>query len=238
MIDPNASMTAVSEFQIRMDETTMEDWLDEWQKRAQDALEAEPETTAYAAAVSPEDESRVLIFERFAHGSASLKFHVERPSHAALTETMGVRRMTKRRIMSVGFFDVPDFGWWGRGGNTLIQSGAIIVLLGLRFPDDAQRDDFICMSQGHADYCWVEEPDTLIYSGGIVARDADRGPDIKQGDLIFVMASTDMAAVEKHSQEPRHLALGQQLVEAGIEMAPTFHKCIRTTGNGFLAKGV
>jgi len=38
MIDPNASMTALVEFQIRRDETTMDDWLEEWQKRAQDAV--------------------------------------------------------------------------------------------------------------------------------------------------------------------------------------------------------
>ena len=98
MTDPNASMTAFVEFQIRTDETTMGEWLDEWQKRAQDALEAEPETTAYAAAVSLEDESCVLVYEHYAHGTASLKFHVERPSHAVLTETMGARRMTKRPV--------------------------------------------------------------------------------------------------------------------------------------------
>lgn len=238
MIDPNASMTVLVEFQIRTDETTMDDWLDEWQKRAQDALDAEPETTAYAAAVSLEDESCVFVCERYVHGSASLKFHMERPSHAALNETMGTRRMTKRRVMGTGFFDVPDFGWWRRGDNTLIQRGAIIVLLGLRFGYDAHRGDFIRMFQDYADYCWVEEPETLIYSGGIATRDADRGPDIKQGDLILFMACTDMAAVEKHRQEPRHLALEQQLVNAGIEMTTTFQKTYRTTGHGFLAKAV
>lgn len=238
MTDPNASMTAFVEFQIRTDETTMGDWLEEWQKRGQDALEAEPETTAYAAAVSLEDESCVLVCERYARGSASLKFHVERPSHAALTETMGARRMTKRRVMSTSFFDMPDFGWWERGRSTRIQSGVIIVLLGLRFGDDAQRSDFLRMSQDYADYCRAEEPDTLIYSGGIAARDADRGPDIKQGDLIFVMACTDMAAVEKHNLDPQHLALGQQLVKAGVEITATFHKMYRTTGHGFLAKAV
>ena len=237
MTDPNAPMTALVEFQIRTEETTMDDWLAEWQKRAQDALEAEPETTAYAAAVSLEDESCVFVIERYARGSASLKFHMDRPSHTELNETMGARRMTKRRVMSVGSFDVPDFGWWHRGDGTRIQSDAIIVVLGLRFPDDAQRSDFIRMSQGHADYCWDEEPDTLIYSGGIAARDTDRGPEVKQGDLIFVMACTDMAAVEKHSQDPQHLALGPQLVEAGIEVTPIFRKMYRTTGHGFLAKG-
>lgn len=238
MIDRNVSMTALVEFQIRSDETTMDDWLEEWQKRAQDAFDAEPETTAYAAAVSLEDESCVFVYERYVRGGASLKFHMERSSHAALNKTMSARRMTKRRVMGTGFFDVPDFGWWRRGDNTLIQSGAIIVLLGLRFSDDAQRSDFIRMSQDYADYCWVEEPEMLIYSGGIATRDADRGPDIKQGDLILFMACTDMTAVEKHSQEPRHLALRQQLIKAGVEMTTTFQKTYRTTGHGFLAKAV
>ena len=238
MTDPNASMTALVEFQIRTDETTMGDWLDEWQKRAQDALDAEPETTAYAAAVSLEDESCVFVCERYVRGGASLKFHMERSSHAALNETMGARRMTKRRVMGTGFFDVPDLGWWRRGDSTRIQRDAIIVLFGLRLADDAQRSDYMRISQGHADYCWVEEPDTLIYSGGIATRDADRGPDIKQGDLILFMACTDMTAVEKHSQEPRHLALRQQLIKAGGEMTTTFQKTYRTTGHGFLAKAV
>ena len=238
MADPSAAMTALVEFQIRADETNMDDWLDEWQKRAQDALEAEPETTAYAAAVSLDDESSVLIYERYAQGTASLNFHVERPSHAELTETMGARRMTKRRVMSLSCVDVPNFGWWGRDDNTRIQSGAIFSISALRFGDDEQRSDAIRMSQEHAEYCWREEPDTLIYGGGIAVRDADRGPEIKQGDFIFIMACTDLAAVEKHSQDPRHLALGPVFAKTGIKTTFRFNKKYRTTGHGFLAKAV
>lgn len=225
-------MTALVEYQVRTDVTTIADWLGEWQKRAQDALEAEPETTTYAAAVSLEDESCLFFYEHYENGSAGLKFHMERPSHAVLNETMGARRMTKRRVMSTGFFDLPDFGFRGRGGITLIQSGAIFVLTGLRFGDDAHRSDFIRMSRDHADHCFVEEPDTLIYSGGIVARDADRGPDIKQGDLIFIMACTDMAAVEEHYRDRQHF------IDAGVEMTTTFQKMYRMTGHGFLVKAV
>jgi hypothetical protein len=163
---------------------------------------------------------------------------MERPSHTELNETMGARRMTKRRIMSTGFLDYPGFGWRGRGGETLILSGVIIVISGLRFSDDAQRTDAIRMSQEHAEYCWNEEPDTLIYSMGIAGQDADRGPDIKQGDLIFMMACTDMAAADKHSQDPRYLALEPEFAKAGIETIFTFTKKYRTTGHGFLAKAV
>jgi len=238
MTDPNAPLTALVEYQIRTDETTLDDWLDVWQKRAQDALEAEPDTTTYAAAASLEDESYLLFYEHYANGRVGLKFHMERPSHAVLNETMGDRRMTKRRVMGIGFFDLPDFGWRGRGGNTLISSGAIFVLSGLRFGNDAQKSDAIRLLSDHADYCFVEEPETLIYSGGIATQDADRGPDIKQGDLIFIMACTDMAAVEKHRQDPHHLTLGQRMMDAGVEVTSTFRKMYRTTGHGFLVKGV
>ncbi|MBT4162174.1 MAG: hypothetical protein HOE54_12770 [Gammaproteobacteria bacterium] len=238
MTDPNAPMTALVEYQVRTEEITTSDWLDVWQKRAQDALEAEPETTGYAAAASLDDESCLFFYEHYDQGNTSLKFHMERPSHTELNETMGARRMTKRRVMSTGFLDHPGFGWRGRGGKTLILSGAIIVISGLRFGDDAQRTDAIRMSQEHAEYCWNEEPDTLIYSLGIAAQEADRGPDIKRGDVIFMMACTDMAAVEKHSQDPQHLALGPVFAKAGIETTFTFTKMYRTTGHGFLAKAV
>jgi hypothetical protein len=56
--------------------------------------------------------------------------------------------------------------------------------------------------------------------------------------LIFIMACTDMAAVEKHRQDPRHLALGQRIIDAGVEVTSTFRKMYRTTGHGFLVKAV
>ena len=238
MSDPNASMMALVEFQIRSGETNLDEWLEVWQKRAQDAFEAEPETTAYAAAVSLDDESSVLIYERYAKGAASLKSHMERPSHKVLTETMGQHRMTKRRVMGMRCIDLPAFGWWGRGVDARIQSGVIFSISVLRFGDEAQRSKAIAMSQDHADYCWNEEPDTLVYSGGIASSDADRGPEIKQGDFVFIMACTDLAAVEKHSQDPQHLALGSAFADAGIETTFRFNKRYRTTGHGFLAKAV
>ena len=100
MSSDNRPMTAVVEFQIRPENTTMEEWLDEWQKRAEDALEFEPETTAYEACINEEDPTRVLIFERYSHGHRSLTAHVERPAHAALNETMAAKNMTKRRVFS------------------------------------------------------------------------------------------------------------------------------------------
>ena len=233
----NASMTTMVEYQIRTENTSMDRWLDEWERRAEDALHGEPETSAYAAAINLEDEANVLVFERYVHGESSFKFHVDRPAHTTLIETMGERRMTKRRVMSARYPDVPDYGWWSRPTTAEPgQAGAIIVILGLRFDDDAKRAAFVELSSGHAAYCWENELDTLIYSGGIAAADADRELDLKTGDLVFVMACTDMAAVDKHSNDPHHIALGPKLAEQGIVVEPKFMRTYRTTGRGFLWK--
>ena len=72
----NQSMTTMVEYQIRSESTSMEEWLDEWETRARDALDGEPETSAYAAARNLEDETNVLVFERYRKGDGSLKLHV------------------------------------------------------------------------------------------------------------------------------------------------------------------
>ena len=231
----DASTTAIVEFQIRPENVTMDGWLDIWDKRARDAWEGEPETSAYAAAVNLEDERNVLVFERYTHGASSIKTHQERPAHAELQRTMGERQVTKRRVMSALFDDIPDYGWWSRpdadGGNG--AAGGIVTILGMHFADEAMRTAFIELSGGHADYCWREEPETLIYTGGLANADADREFDLKAGDLVFVMVTTDMAATEKHANDPNHLALGAKFAERGIEMEPVFHRSYRATGNGY-----
>ena len=228
-------MTAIVEYQIRNENTTMDEWLAEWDKRAEDARVGEPETTAYASAINLENALNVLVFERYAKGNSSLGLHADRPAHNTLIEVMGERRMTKRRVMSTRFADVPDFGWWGRperhDGN---GEGMVLVILGLRFADAGMGEAFINLSSEHAAYCWENEPDTLIYSGGLAMSDADRELDIKKGDLIFVMGCTDMTAVEEHRDDPNHLALNAKIVEQQLQMENTFRRIYKTTGHGFL----
>jgi len=213
----------------------MEEWLAEWNKRARDARDGEPETTAYAAAVNVEEENGVLIFERYALGERSLKTHSERPAHKALMDAMAARNMTKRMVYASSFTDAPNYGWWSRSErrDAATSEGAILVVLGMRFQNDAHRDKFIELTGGHADYCLGNEPDTLVYGGGFANANSDR-VDIKAGDLIFVMACTDMEAVDKHSNDPQHIALGGKFQEAGITSEATFMKTYRTTGLGFL----
>lgn len=234
MTESNAAMTALVEYQVRTGEVTTAEWLEVWQSRAQDALEAEPKTAGYAAAVSLEDESCLFFYEHYVNGLAGLKAHMERTSHTALTETMAAHRMTRRRVMSTGFYDLPDFGWRGRDEKTLICSDAVISLSGMRFSNVATRREFLSRLADYSNDCFTEQPDTLIYTCGIAERDADRGPEIKHGDVLFFKVCTDLAAAE--SQDPVHLALRQPLSKDGEETALTFQKLYRTTGNGFLTK--
>jgi hypothetical protein len=228
-------MTTVVEYQMRKENTTMEDWLAEWDIRAEDARVGEPETTAYAASINLKDDLNILVFERYAMGHDSLKLHMERPAHSTLIEGMGERRMTKRRVMSFMFPDVSDYGWWGRPDSNDANARDVILVIGaMRFETEAMRNVFIEASGVHADYCWENESDTLIYSGGIASADADREVDLRQGDLVFVMACSDMAAVQAHAADPRHLAMGSELQEKGAEAESLFVRTYKTTGKGFL----
>ena len=140
--------------------------------------------------------------------------------------------------MSTKFDDVKNYGWWSRKDhvNLMNERDVILTVLGMRFETAEQRDQFIDLSQVHAQYCWDEEPDTLIYSGGIATSDADREIDLRKGDLVFVMACTDLAAFEKHRDDPNHLALGEKFSQAGINIESSFMRTYRTTGHGYLWK--
>ena len=236
MSNDNQPMTALVEFQIRTETTSLDEWLDEWQIRAEDAYEHEPETMAYEAAVNIEDESRVLIFERYENGLSSLAKHMERPAHNALQENMGARRMTKRRVLGNVGVDVPGYGWWARPefASPARSAGYPLTLLRLRFAQQTHCDQFIELGGGHARYCLDAEPDTLVYSGAIAANDAKPDSPLQNGDLMFVMACTDDAAQKKHAVDPNHIALGAKFAAACVEIDDSEAFQYRTTGRGFL----
>ncbi|MDA1076889.1 MAG: hypothetical protein O3A63_19380 [Proteobacteria bacterium] len=231
----NHSTTAIVEYQIRAENNSMQEWLDVWSDRAEDARVGEPQTAAYAAAINLEAPDNVLVFERYQQGDQSLKLHVDRDAHSHLTRTMGDRNMTRRRVMSSLFNDVDSFGWWGRPQTMDANaSGHILILLGMRFATPAMRDDFLGLSAQHAVWCWENEPETTLYSGGLARADADRELDLKQGDLVFVMGATSMEAVIKHRDEPQHLALGEEMTARGITPELTFQRSYESTGRGFM----
>ncbi|MCP5180635.1 MAG: hypothetical protein H6993_04770 [Pseudomonadales bacterium] len=228
------SLTVLVEYEIRGDTTTMDEWLDVWEPRGLDALTGEPETNAYEALQSEEHERQVLVFERYARGMNSIHLHQQRPAHAALQETMGARRMTKRRVMTSLFADIDDYGWWSRPeyAEVLRTRGLRMTVIVTRFQDEATRDRYIQLTGDHARYCWDNEPGTLIYSGGLAIRDADRGPPIRQGDLLFIAAFADEAAAIRHRDDPAHVALQPKLAELNRERI--LLQTYRTSGKGYL----
>ena len=108
------------------------------------------------------------------------------------------------------------------------------ILLCMRFAKSAHRDQFIELSGAHARYCLEAEPDTLVYSGAIASDDLEPDSPLAAGDLVFVMACTDDAAMEKHAQDPNHIALGEKFAAAGVEIESSVIYQYRTTGRGFL----
>lgn len=229
-----APLMALVEYQVRTETTSVNEWLDVWQDRGEDALAGEPETSSYEAAISDQDTDQVLVFERYINGRASIDAHIARPAHATLMETMGGRKMTRRRVMSNHFADIDDYGWWSRALDEapMRDADVLITLIGTRFASDEMKQRYIDVTGEHAAYCFDAEPDTLIYNGCIAQDDADRGPDIKIGDMLFVAAFKNEAAALKHRDDPRHVALQPRLSE--IERERTFIRTYRSTGRGYL----
>lgn len=233
-------LTAFVEFEIRKENTTAEQWVATWAERALDAWHHEPETLAYEAMISQEDDSRVLIFERYANAS-SVEAHLARPSHQALQATMGEARMTRRRVRTVTTLDVPDYGWWARPDRPRQDDGrpmgdTLVALFGSRFGSEEQRAAFIEITGGHAKYCWDAEPDNLTYSAGLATPEGSKAEDVEPGDLLFLMEATDQAAMTSHGEDPVHLALGPVMVERGVDAETTFSGYYRTTGAGFMCR--
>ncbi|MGK0343897.1 MAG: quinol monooxygenase YgiN, partial [Candidatus Azotimanducaceae bacterium] len=77
-------LTALVEYQVRTETTSVNEWLDVWRNRGEDALAGEPETSSYEAAVSDQDTDHVLVFERYTNGRASIDAHLARPAHNTL----------------------------------------------------------------------------------------------------------------------------------------------------------
>ena len=157
----------------------------------------------------------MLIFKRYVPGQSSIDANVARPAHTTLMETMGERRMTRRRVMSNQFTDTAGYGWWDRAQSDepMSEAGITITLIGTRFNDVAMRQRYIEVTEERADYCRHAEPGTLIYSGGLALRDPDRGPDVKGGDMLFVAAFANERAAITHRDDLRHVALQHKVNE-------------------------
>ncbi len=228
-------LTAIVEYQIRAENNSMDEWLEVWKPRGEDAQIGEPETLAYATAVNDEEPSQVLVYERYQRPE-SLPIHSAREAHKTLLSTMGERNMTRRRVFSGRFDDGDGFGWWVPSGEQAdpICAGASISLLGLRFGEERSRQRFFELTREHARYCWDAEPSTWVYSCGFAAAAMDRELDVVEDDLLGVMICADRQAADQHANDPRHLGLGETMANENLDVKQLFLRTYTTTGHGFL----
>jgi len=230
-------MSCIVEYNIRKENTTMEKWLEMWKPRAVDARDGEPETSAYAACINTNNPERVLVFERYDHGMASIKLHSEREAHKTLIQTMFEKNVTKYQALpGLLFYDIPGYGWWSRPGKQRKDKDTILIVTVLRFEQPWMLDKYIQITTEFNKYVWENEPDTLIYSGGIATTDVKKGDyEIKKGDFISIFECTDQAALQKHADDPEHRdRLPTQFNRAGVKIKGVTQMYYRTTGIGFM----
>ena len=67
----HSPLTALVEYEVRVENSEVGQWLDVWQARGQDALFGEPETFAYEAMQSQQNADQILVFERYKNGQSS-----------------------------------------------------------------------------------------------------------------------------------------------------------------------
>lgn len=220
MTESSKSITSLSEYRLDLDPNTSGTSRSSGGFDAFHELQVETHGWAREIALANEDSSHVLVYEkRYSNsGSNQLNLSLDPAAHLLMLATL---------------FDIEGFGWWSRDLEKPQRRQLNLSLTGLRFPDELHKDRFLEHFEEHAAYCWDAEPDTLIFSAGIVA-DCNRGNlDMRLGDLVFVMGCTDEDAVEKHLNDPKHIALGYQLHDAGVELEQTFSRTYRSTGGGF-----
>ena len=174
--------------------------------------------------LSDENDSSLLIYERHIAGSSTTRPYQPASANGQVS------------AMQIECHDIVGFGWWSRNLIGSQQAQLNLSMMCIRFPDEGHLQGFIKLSQNHAAYCWEAEPDTVIYSAGIVTSYSESDLDIESGDIIFIMGCTDEAAVQKHLEDPKHVALGYQLYDADIRLTPTLTKSYKTCGDGFFYK--
>jgi len=218
----NASKTILTEYQV--DPASRNEWLDHWRSSTLDAIDSATHVSAQEAALSDENDSSLLIYERHIAGSSTTRPYQPASANGQVS------------AMQIECHDIVGFGWWSRNLIGSQQAQLNLSMMCIRFPDEGHLQGFIKLSQNHAAYCWEAEPDTVIYSAGIVTSYSESDLDIESGDIIFIMGCTDEAAVQKHLEDPKHVALGYQLYDADIRLTPTLTKSYRTCGDGFFYK--
>eukprot|EP00944_MAST-04C_sp_MAST-4C-sp1_P007226 g7226.t1 len=195
----------------------------------------------YEACVNLEKPERVLAFEKYRNGISSSKIHIERDAHKELNQEMRKKKMTKyQSLPALSFYDIPNYGWWSRS-NRSQYAHTILCINVIRFNCSWMLDEFQKISSEFSEYIWINEPETLIYSGGVTTTDTRSSSmeyDIKKGDFVSIVECANNDALKKHLGNVQDADLFQnRLSQAGVKMKIIHKMMYRTSGIGFMDRG-
>lgn len=223
-------MTIAVEFEIRQEKSSTKDWLQVWGIRAQDALDHESYTTSYEAAISNKDPNRVLVFERYEGGEASLHKHMERPAHAALMDSMQSGRMTRRRPWIAMGHESSTDGWWVAESNrdSIIGEGNIIVVVAINSPNP---DEAINVFQSCVDKEVKETEGLVLYGTSTVTVEDRKDFNLGYDSIILSMVFSDEFAYASFQSGDCWTGVKSQIEQLGGEFL--FERDYTTSGAGF-----
>lgn len=229
------AMIIAVEFEVRKESTTTAEWIRTWGVRATDAFDHEPKTTAYEVAIAIDDSNKVLVFERYEGGDASLHQHMHRPAHETLVEKMQSERMTKRRPWIAMGYEVDDFGWrFSEEGKTGIKGeGIVIDITALRCSDQSALIDRACRPQ--ADFTLSNDTGLLLYGMSKVSTGDQKDFDLQAGDLILSRVYTDLLAHESDISSEMSADTYETIKQVGGQLI--FSRAYVSAGAGFVWKG-
>ena len=198
-------------------------------------------TKSYFAAQSGEAPEELVVFHKTIDPNPNpnpnwnrkrLRLSKKRKLQAAskINKIFGSKK-ADRVMPAVHFRDVDGFGFWNRGDVIPSRDGVFCWSVS-RFKDDWMREKWLALTQPFAEWCKVNEPDTLIYSGGIALHD-NSYYNIRKGDLIFVNLYTCAEAKETHDRSTKHMELIKSFKDHGLEYTYS-SKMYGLTLHGFL----
>lgn len=246
---PEKPCTMFFGVEVRKETSTVQEWLDVWGKRAKDASDFEPETSAYAGCISMaipkigatvSNDNEVLVFERYSTGRKAIESHSARQAHRELVKEQLELRNTKRAtLLNLWSEDLWGFARKDRPPpptreDYMNGKGPVLLIAIWRFANEAVREEYIRVSsQEFVPYCWEKEPGTLTYYGGLIQQPTARGPKVQKGDILLVWECVDEDAAVKHHVDPVHQALGKRF---GPNRELIHYQTWRVTGTGYMTR--
>ena len=219
--------TVLVEAKIGAGAARVEKFLSTLDESAAKAKASEPRTLAYFAAQSGEDSHELLVFQKRMEKSIPRRLRLSKkrklPSSSLVNKLVGKKKNEKNEkngkeedlMPPVHFRDVQGFGFWNRPGMHA-NADAVFCWSVSRFQETWMRDRWLEITKPFAQWCFDNEPDTIMYSGGIALSDNSHY-NIRKGDLIFVNLYTCAEAKQAHDRSQQHKDLVTSFKAHGLK---------------------